>query len=291
MTRPTPPASYISDAENRPPGFMSPTIGVRSAIAPKSSMSSGMPNSCAIASRWRTPLVEPPVAATEAMPFSSASRVTMLFGRTSRRTRSMTSSPERRAASSFLGSSAGMPFRPGRRQPDELERGAHRVGRVLAATGARARTRRVLDRMELVERDRAGPIGADRLVDADDVDVATLVGAGVDGPVIERQAGDVEAGERHRRAGHRLVAADEADQPVEQVAAGDQLDRVGDHLAAHERGLHTLRAHRHAVADGDRAELHRCAARCADACLHRIPPGGAGCSCRASSRSTSSRRR
>ena len=35
-------------------------------------MSSGIPNSWAIASRWRTPFVEPPVAATDAIAFSSA---------------------------------------------------------------------------------------------------------------------------------------------------------------------------------------------------------------------------
>jgi hypothetical protein len=57
-------------------------------------------------------LVEPPVAATLAMPFSSAARVTIDDGRTSRRTRSMTSSPVRRAAASLAGSSAGMPFKP-----------------------------------------------------------------------------------------------------------------------------------------------------------------------------------
>ena len=50
------------------------------------------------------------------------------------------------------------------------------------------------------------------------------------------QAGDVEPRERHRRAGNRLVAADQHDERVEQVAARDQLDRVGDHLAADERG-------------------------------------------------------
>ena len=91
---------------------MSATIGVRSAIVAKSSMSSWIPNSWAIASRCRTPFVEPPVAATEAMPFSSACRVTKDDGRASRRTRSITSSPDRRAASSLAGSSAGIPFSP-----------------------------------------------------------------------------------------------------------------------------------------------------------------------------------
>ena len=41
---------------------------------PNSSMSSGIPNSWAIASRWRTPFVEPPVAATDAIAFSIEAR-------------------------------------------------------------------------------------------------------------------------------------------------------------------------------------------------------------------------
>ena len=43
-------------------------------------------------------------------------------------------------------------------------------------------------------------------------------------------------------------------------AAGDQLDRVGDDLAADQRGLHPCGAHRDAVGDRDRVELHRRAA-------------------------------
>ena len=76
-----------------------------------------MPNSWAIASRWRTPLVDPPVAATPAIAFSSDARVTNVDGRTSRRTRSITSSPARRAASSLAGSSAGIPLSPAGESP------------------------------------------------------------------------------------------------------------------------------------------------------------------------------
>ena len=64
-----------------------------------------------------TPLVEPPVAATLAIPFSSALRVTIDDGRTSRRTRSMTISPVRRAAAALAGSSDGMPLSPAGDRP------------------------------------------------------------------------------------------------------------------------------------------------------------------------------
>ena len=58
-------------------------------------------------------MVEPPVATAEAAAFSSASRVTICDGRTSRATRSTTSRPHSCAASAFFGESAGMPFSPG----------------------------------------------------------------------------------------------------------------------------------------------------------------------------------
>ena len=86
--------------------------------------------------------------------------------------------------------------------------------------------------------------------------------------------------------GNRLVAGDQRDDGVEAVAARDQLDRVGDHLAAHQRGLHALGAHRDPVADRDRVELHRRSAGRADAgadvvgqtaqvevARHRVGPG------------------
>ena len=75
---------------------------------------------------------------------------------------------------------------PRRREPDELHDRAHRVGRVLAAAGARAGAGHVLDLGQLVERDLARPVGADRLVDAHDRDVAlALVDARVDRPAVQ----------------------------------------------------------------------------------------------------------
>ena len=71
--------------------------------------------------------------------------------------------------------------------------------------------------------------------------------AGGDGAAVEHEAGDVEAGERHDGGGHVLVAAGDADEAVEGVAAGDELDGVGDDFAGDERGLHALGAHGDAV--------------------------------------------
>ena len=109
---------------------------------------------------------------------------------------------------SLAGSSAGMPLRPAGESPMNSMHRAHRVGRVLAAAGARSGAGRVLDLVQLVERDLAGPVGADRLVDATRRSPFRwpLVDARVDRPVVEDETRHVEPAERHRRAGHRLVA-------------------------------------------------------------------------------------
>src|SRR2546430_17283826 len=49
------------------------------------------------------------------------------------------------------------------------------------------------------------------------------------------------------------------------MAAGHQLDGIGDPVAANQRGLHALGAHRNAVGDRDRVELDRGTAVGADA--------------------------
>ena len=101
-----------------------------------------------------------------------------------------------------------------------------------------------------------------------------LVRPGIDRAVVEDQAKDIETGEGHRGARDRLVAADEADDAVEQVAADHELD--GSAITSRETraGLHALGPHRDAVRDGDRVELHRRAAAGPDALLHELrqPP-------------------
>src|SRR4029078_2558929 len=56
---------------------------------------------------------------------------------------------------------------------------------------------------------------------------------------------------------------------VEEIAARDQLDRIGDDLAADQRGAHAGRAHGDPVGDRDGVELHRRAPGLADAVLDR----------------------
>ena len=59
------------------PGLHVGEIGVAAGDPSKSSIVNWMPKSQAIATRWRTPFVEPPVATTDAAAFSNASLVTI----------------------------------------------------------------------------------------------------------------------------------------------------------------------------------------------------------------------
>ena len=111
---------------------------------------------------------------------------------------------------------------------------------------------------------------ADRLEHVLDGDRLALEGAGQDRAAIDEDRRHVEPAHRHHHSGQRLVAAGEPDQRVVGVAAHGQLDRIGDHLARRQRGLHALVAHGDAVGDGDGAELARRAAGGGDALLHRL---------------------
>ena len=82
-----------------------------------------------------------------------------------------------------------------------------------------------------------------------------------------KMPGTLRPGQGHHAAGHILVAAGDGDETVHALAEGDQLDGVGDDLAADQRSLHALGAHGYAVADGDGAELEGHAVGGADAFL------------------------
>ena len=71
-----------------------------------------IPSSFAIATRWSTPFVEPPVAAIEAAAFSREAFVTIRDGRTSFRTSSTASLPASSETPSRELSTAGMSFCP-----------------------------------------------------------------------------------------------------------------------------------------------------------------------------------
>jgi hypothetical protein len=73
-------------------------------------------------------------------------------------------------------------------------------------------------------------VRTDRFEDVLDRHVASAESAGRDRAVVEHEARQVEPGESHHGRGDRLVAADQDDEPVEEMAARDELDRVCNHL-------------------------------------------------------------
>ena len=128
----------------------------------------------------------------------------------------------------------GDPVCAERREPEKVEDPRHRVGSELATAGAGTGARSRLQLMEVIGTDLARRVGSDALVDVADRHLALPVQAGRDRAGVEEDGRDVQAADSHRPAGIGLVAGDELDEPVEQVAARDELDRVRDHLARDE---------------------------------------------------------
>ncbi len=234
----------------------------------KSSMESGMPISLAMARKCSTALVDPPEAATEAMAFSMAARVMILLGRRSFLASSRTSASGFARGVELFGQEGGHAGEADRRDAEEFAGHGHGVGGELAAAGSGAGTGCSFDGFETGVIDLAGGVRADGLEDVLNGDVVAVQVAGRDGAAVEHEPGNVEARQRHDGAGHVLIAAGDGNQAVEEIAARDELHRVGDDLAADQRGLHAFGAHGDAVGDGDGVELHRRAAGFAHALLH-----------------------
>src|SRR5439155_4137496 len=137
------------------------------------------------------------------------------------------------------------------------ERGRHRVGRELAPAGAGARAGAALDLVQLARVDLTGVESADRLEDLLDRETTALVLAEGDGAAVQHDARQVEPRHRHHHRRDRLVAAGDADEAVEEMSADDQLDRVGDRVAADEGGRLLFGADGDAIGVADRYELDR----------------------------------
>ena len=155
---PTPPAAYTSVATKRPHGFMFATIGVRAAIRVEVVDRKGIPNSRAIASRWRTPFVEPPVAAIdgggvlERLARDDLRRAGCRCARGPSR-----ACRPRSAASSFVGCERRDPVQAGGADAEELEHRRHRVRGELAAARAGAGARDALELVQLGRRSSSRP--------------------------------------------------------------------------------------------------------------------------------------
>ncbi len=124
--------------------------------------------------------------------------------------------------------------------------------------------------VKLFRRHAARGVHADAFENVDHGHVSALESARQDRAAVHEDGRHVEAQHRHHDAGQRLVAAGDTDDGVVAVAAHGELDRIGDHLARHERRLHALVTHGDAVGHGDGAEFARRAAALVHAALCRL---------------------
>ena len=139
-------------------------------------------------------MVEPPEAQTQAIAFSSESRVITLLGLMSSTRTLMTSSPIRSATVALLVVFGGDHRRAAGADPERLEGAGHRVGGELAAAGAGAGAGDALELVQFLVAHVAGVVGADRLEDVEDRDVAAVPVPGGDRAAVEQRP-------RGRRAG------------------------------------------------------------------------------------------
>ena len=275
MTTGTPPCRSTSFMTYWPNGLRSPRCGTRSAIRLKSASCRSTSASWAMASRCSTTFVDPPYAITTAIAFSNASLVMM--------SRAVMPEPQqvhdglagavREVVAAAVG--AGRGGRAGHAHPERLGDAGHGVGGVHAAAGALAGGDGAFDAVQVVQRHRAGLARADRLVGVDDRDVllgavAELDPAGRDRAGVEEDGCQVQPRGGHQHPGQRLVASGEQHGAVEPLGLHDDLDRVGDDLAADQREVHALVPHRDAVGHRDGAELQRVAAAGVHALLGRL---------------------
>ena len=243
---------------------------MRSPTRLKSSRSSGTSASCAIASRCSTALVDPPKAITTAIAFSNASRVRICRAVMPFSIMVTTASPEARAIPSRRRSTAGGRAEPGSAMPSASAALAivlavyippqapspGQIARSIASTSSRVISPR--------------SAGADRLEGVGDVHLPVADVPGQDRAGVDEHRSQVQPGGGHQHPGQALVAAGEQHGAVEAFGLHDRLHRVGDDLAADQRVVHADVAHRDAVGDRDRAELHRVAARPVHALLRRL---------------------
>ena len=183
--------------------------------------------------------------------------MTRAVGRTSRAIRSSTSAPAASAASPLRRIGCGDASEPDRPEPEEVDRDGHRVRGEVPGAGAQPGAGVALELLELVVVDPAALVCSDPLPHVLDGHRRAVVRAGRHRSRVEDQPRHVEPEQPHREPGNGLVAAADADQPVERLTQADELDGVRDQLAADEGGPHPGSPLGEVVRDRDRVELER----------------------------------
>ena len=147
--------------------------------------------------------------------------------------------------------------RVGKRHAERLDRGCHRVGGVHAAAGARPGAGMPHDVGPTGVVDPPGHVLAITLERRDDVERGAVGRmARLDRPAIHHERRSIEPPHGDEAAGHVLVTPRDCHERVVPLRVHHRLDRIGDDVSRGEGVAHSLRAHRHAVADADRVEPH-----------------------------------
>ena len=149
----------------------------------------------------------------------------------------------------------------GQAQSHRFDGGAHRVGGEHAAAAARTRTGVLFNSGQLLFIDVAVGELTDGLEGAHHGEVTTTEFARLDRAAVNEDRRNVHPGHGEHRPRHVLVAATDGQHPIHALAVAGGLDRIGDHLTAHQGVLHPFGAHRNTVADGDGSEHLRHAPR------------------------------
>ena len=183
-------------------------------MRPIRSKSSSCRSTCAsraIASRCSTAFVEPATAITTAMAFSNASLVMMSRGREAAFEDELGGPiPLSRANDLAPVVDRGRAALPGKRHPDRLADGRHRVGGVHPGARTRRGAGGALEPEQFGIVDRALGVRPHGLEDVLDRDVRALVGARKDRAAVQVHGVQVHAGHRHQHAGLGLVTARDA---------------------------------------------------------------------------------
>ena len=140
----------------------------------------------------------------------------------------------------------------------------HGVGGVHAGTGTAAGTGVFGQVFQLFFGHGAVTDRADAFKHADEVGV---VPSRQHGTAAHDDGGQVQAHHGHEHTGDDLVAVGDEHQRVERMCRSHDFDGVGDDFPRGQGEAHTFMIHGQAVAHGDGRELHRRAARHADARL------------------------
>ena len=196
---------------------------------------------CAIASRCSTALVDPPSAMTTVIAFSNALRVRMSRGLMPR------SQQPHHGGAGARGSRRA--WRPRSPPAPSCSAGSGRAPRsprpwCWPCTCRRRSPRpgwRCARSPELARRRCLPAACRPTASNTETMSRPCPAAARPDRAAVDEDRRTIEPCDRHRAARHVLVAAADGDQPVEALGADHGLDRVGDHLARHERVAHARR--------------------------------------------------